>query len=58
MDLPAYWQNQNMTCDFSRRPSGTTGNDGKVKKWPESQGQPAGLRSYTRTGGSPGGLGG
>ena len=42
MDLPAYWQNQNMTCDFSRRPSGTTGNDGKVKKWPESQGQPAG----------------
>ena len=31
-----------MTCDFSRRLSGTAGNDGKVKKWPESQGQPAG----------------
>ena len=42
MDLPSDWWIQKMTCDFSRRLSGTTGNDGKVKKWPESQGQPAG----------------
>ena len=40
MDLPSDWWIQKMTCDFSRRLSGTAGNDGKVKKWPESQGQP------------------